>query len=68
MAFKDRVDFTDGVKVGLAGYAPPKHPCPKCEAETKEHHPVIDDAGVLVKKRRICSKPSCRHVIDIELD
>lgn len=64
--FKDKVGFKDGVSVSLdAKVVAPVHPCPECEAETKEHHPILDDDGEVVTERRICSKLTCREVIEL---
>ena len=62
--FKDDVNFKDGVSASLeSAVVPPRAPCVKCGAETKEHHPVKDDDGVVIELRRICSKANCRTIV-----
>lgn len=57
--------FADVVS-GADYAAPPRHPCPRCGRETKEHHPetLVDDSGTVVgqRARRICSHRACREV------
>jgi hypothetical protein len=65
MSFKDTVHFTDKIEAGLEkSVTPPLHPCADCGSETKEHHPVLDDDGKIVSKRRICSRPGCRKILE----
>jgi hypothetical protein len=52
----DKVQVKEGLKVGLANYAPPGFPCPKCGKESKGIG-KRGDAYPYVK--RICA--SCRH-------
>lgn len=64
MAVKDEVAFVDGVQAGLeTSPTAPAIPCPECGAETKPHHPILDDDGEVVEHRRICSKRDCRAVM-----
>ena len=62
MSLRDVAVAADLVVAELADYAPPKHPCPKCGAETKVHA-----IGLILKTTmsRICSRESCRYVVTL---
>lgn len=48
----DNVHVPDVFDVRLAAPTPPRHPCPKCGKETKEHY----------EGTRICSSRECRQI------
>jgi len=51
---QDKITVGEGLKVTLAEYVKPKHPCPKCGSEMKPHH---------AKGEWICSARKCRHIV-----
>ena len=64
MSSKDVAQMTDGLAVGIVVDAvKPVAPCQACGAETKPHHPVLDDGGGILQNRRICSNRDCRVVV-----
>lgn len=66
----DKLGSLDSLFVGLetpdGAKVAPRHPCPSCGAETKEHHPEereLDGGIVATVPRRICSARSCRAIL-----
>lgn len=63
-SFLDRATMADGLSVGIEStLKPPSAPCKSCGSETKEHHPVKDNDGKVIERRRICSNRACRKVL-----
>jgi hypothetical protein len=63
---KDKAAVTDGLQAVLdTEVKPPGNPCPECEGETKEHHPIRDDDGVITERQRICFDKGCAHVFTV---
>lgn len=66
--FKDAIGAHDLIAAAIDNtVVAPKHPCPVCGRESKEHNKFIETDGgpELVPGSRICSNKACRQEFNI---